>query len=332
MEIDKRPVHVWIVAALLSITAVAGTLLNLFSNSRKSFSETFGSLTGDLGWPMIIVGLYLFLSFIPALIANSKLQKRIWLGFGIPVLVIIPSAIHSFTCSGKFCNFIDIPIIFSSLVFALLYGFYRLILRWNVKFSRSIVCIEVLAICFSIVSIFMLYYSDTKMEKTFAGGTVGDQSAVSICENIKEYDKSVNCWSQLVKIRQPVTNICTLASTGGYYSSCFDGIMQTYRDYNSGINNKNLAKVCKNIAEQTMEKYNIQSTDEFILMGSNNSSNFGLVNAMQIIRACDYNMQPYKDLELISRAYNNKYAPFCNDVESLELKNKCLLHFNQAGN
>lgn len=335
MENDKRSIYVWIIALLAIIAAFLGYFAYNLQTSGQTVVSYFNLITVSPSFPLNILEVFFLLSlvlpFVLAFIANSNFQKKNLLGFGIPILIILYATIHFFTCSGKWCNIIDIPIGLSGLVFALLFGLYILVLRSSTKFSLSVIGIQVVIIFCSIAVILINYNSDIKLTKDLGDKLVDDQTAVSVCENIKDYKEAVTCWHQLVQIRQPKTNVCYFATVDNYSTCYFEGIMNTYRDYYNGKNSENLVGVCTDIATQTMAKYGIKNTDEFMFsavrpLGPND--NKYLSTALQIIRTCGYDTQPYKDLEQISRAYSDKYKPFC-EVENSGLKNKCLQYLSQ---
>jgi len=331
MKNDKRSIYVWVIGLLTNIVAILGTTAYGLHAGGQTVVSYFDSIKGSSDFSLGMLAVYLSLSLVPAFIANSNFQKKNLLGFGIPILIILYATIHFFTCSGKFCNIVDIPIGFGGLVLALLFGLYILVLRSGTKFSLSVIGIQVVIIFCSIALILISYNSDIKLTKDLGDKSVDDQAAVSVCENIKDYKKAVTCWHQLVQVRQPKTNICYFAMADNYSTCFFEGIISTYSDYYNGKNSENFFGVCTDIAIQTMAKYGIKNTDEFMFsavrpLGPND--NKYLSTALQIIRTCGYDTQPYKDLEQISRAYSDKYKPFC-EVENFSLKNKCLQYLSQ---
>jgi hypothetical protein len=330
METDKRSTYVLVIVILANIVAFFGTALYQIYDQGLTFSLFLKNIVDGFNISLFVGGISLFISLIPALIVNSNFRNKNLLGFGIPILVILYATIHFFTCEGKWCNLIDIPIGFGGLIFVLFFGLNILVLRWSKKFSLSIIWIQTAIIFCSIVLVsFNFYHSDFKLNKAFNDESISDQSAVSICEEIK--DHKWNCWNKLVEIRQPETNICVFANEANY-QSCFYGLRGAYNDHEQGKNIKNWSKVCENIVTQTMEKYNIKNTDDFMYAYLPERSSKYLNTAMEIIRSCDSNTQPYKDLDQISRALSSEYKHLCIDVEDSGLKNKCIQYFTQFDN
>ncbi len=333
MEQNQRSLRVWITSILLFTLSTLFTFWKTSEDLRVNPQETIFALFSSerILATLIIFCAYLFISFIPAFIVNSKTSIKNYLGFGIPVLVIIPAMVHYTTCTGKFCGFIDIPIVASALIFATIFIIYKLILRWNIKFSTIIIFIESILILYIIAIMSFVHYSNLSNTDRFSEPSTSDQVAVSLCEKIKSSDRRSDCWKELFEIRQPETNIC-IYTTPYFYSSCFyTGMIGTYKDTNNSVANKNFYKVCANIATETMGFYGIKNLEEFLFI-ENPEINIYLRKAYEIITSCgDINL-PRTDIELIIRAYEAKNKKLCESIQGLELKNRCIDNLNKLVN
>lgn len=333
MDRDQRPLRVWITSTLFFILSTLFTFWKVSEDLHSSPIETIYALMSPerILITLIVFSAYLFISFMPAFIVNSKISLKNYLGFGVPILVIIPSIIHYKTCTAKFCGLIDIPIVAGALIFALVFVIHKLILRWNIKFSAIIILIESVLIVFIIAIMSFFYYSDISNTEKFSEPSTSDQTAVSLCEKIKNYDRSTACWNELFQIRQPKTNIC-IYTTPHLYSSCFyNGMISAYKDTNNDVINKKLYEICANIATETMNLYGIRDIEEFIFTETS-EGNLYLRDAYEIITSCSDINLPHTDIELIIRAYASKNKKFCETIQGIELKNRCTENLNKLFN
>ncbi len=331
MEQDKRPSRVWIVSTLFFATSVIFTFWRISEDLHSSFFGTISELLGSekILYTLIVFFIYIFISFVPAFIANSKILLKNYLGFSIPILIIIPSIIHYTTCTAKFCGIIDIPIVASALIFGILFFIYKLILIWGTKFYSIIITIESIIILCILAILFTTQHSIISTEERFSEPSTSDQVAVSLCEKVNS-SRRQDCWKNLFQIRQPKTNICVY-TTPHFYSDCFyNGIIGTYKNSNNDVVNKNFYSVCANVIPDTMSIYGVKNIEEFLSI--EDSDNIYLRKAYGVITSCGDTGLPQTDIELAITAYNTKDKTFCEKIQAIDVKNKCLENLNKFSN
>jgi hypothetical protein len=136
MGTDKRPFYNWIMVLLLNI----GTIFFLISLVTKSGSA-FSSLLEDL----ILLGVSLFATVVPILISHSSSRWKNRLGYGIPILSLLPLLYFIydyFTCTGKFCQLG--PLVYgwclglSAIIFTVFYTIGVYSKKWSRGFVLSL--------------------------------------------------------------------------------------------------------------------------------------------------------------------------------------------------
>jgi len=118
---------------------------------------------------VIVIGIFLLLSAIPVLISQSDNKWKNRLGYGIPILILLPEIYFIwdyFTCTGKFCG-LDSFVFFiifglSAIIFALFYTLGINYRKWNVGIL-FFMCIELILLIVSIS------YFGEKISRPFIG-------------------------------------------------------------------------------------------------------------------------------------------------------------------
>ncbi|MSR78883.1 MAG: hypothetical protein EXS59_01930 [Candidatus Taylorbacteria bacterium] len=207
METDKRPLYLWLAVALANIgTCITIVIMEVYSGYH-SFAETLGRLMTDQGY-QIVLAVSVALSSIPILISRLHVIWKNYLGYGIPMLVALYSLHHYFTCTGKFCNIIDIPIIGGACIFALLYAIGIYFSKWSVNFVLSLVGIESVLLIGAVL--FLGYYS--YLSSTLATIKASDKiPLVEISLVCGKFPRNsgimYDCWKTAEKMH-PETKVC----------------------------------------------------------------------------------------------------------------------------
>ena len=151
MDTDKRPSYIWFFAILANFGTYLAIVRESIGNGSFGANTILSSVTNNES--LALIGISLFISIIPTLLSGLDFKWRSHLGYGIPILVILYSVWHYYTCLGKFCNLIDIPIGFWGLIFALFYALGTYLRKWNKKVVLSLLWIEVILLVGTIVFI-----------------------------------------------------------------------------------------------------------------------------------------------------------------------------------
>ena len=147
METDKRPFYIWMAVLLANITAAAIIVLSSHSFSLSSLSSG-----------LLPLGVFLFMSAVPVLIAGSKSSLKNIFGYGIPLLLLSPLPYfiwHYYNCTGKFCNLLDALAIWvlglSAAIFVFFYVVGVYFRKWNVNFVLCLISVELFLLIYSIL-------------------------------------------------------------------------------------------------------------------------------------------------------------------------------------
>jgi len=143
MKTDKRTFYLWAVV-LLANTLVALEIM-LSNISRFNISRDNSLLAG---YDFIILGVFLFITVVPVLIAGLKSRFKNYFGYYIPAVLFLSASwfLLHYPCRPIFDFFVcgaepilAFSLIISSAVFVLFYsiGIYARVL--NVKFSLALI-------------------------------------------------------------------------------------------------------------------------------------------------------------------------------------------------
>ncbi len=158
--VDKRSKYVWIIVLLVNIgTAIGGIWMISFDAIRYSYDNAFQYVLKNLISPesLYVIGISLFLTIVPVLISKASNKWVRCLGYGIPILLLlpIPYFIYDYyTCTGKFCEIG--PFILgwgcglSAIIISIFYTIGRKATVWSAKVFLSIIWIEVILIVGSV--------------------------------------------------------------------------------------------------------------------------------------------------------------------------------------
>lgn len=164
METDKRPSYLWTIVLVANIGTVLVYVTVFLSrtlayDNHLPLSEMFGRVVnlGLLYTTLISV----ILSVVPVLISKAKNKWLRRLGYGIPILLIIPVPYYIYdyyTCTGKFCELAPFLLGWScglsSIILAFFYTIGNKVSKWSPKIYLSIIWIELLLIIGLIAYIF----------------------------------------------------------------------------------------------------------------------------------------------------------------------------------
>lgn len=155
MENEKVPSYVWKVVLFFNIPLILFFLFLIFyaSSGAALFLTPF----------FIIIILF---SVIPVRLSQSKKKRKNLIGYGIPILMLLPVpyfVYEAHTCSGKLCEIGPILIIyglfFSSATFAFFYFLAERSKKWSKKkiFFSSLV----LVLLFNFLWRLIIYFSES---------------------------------------------------------------------------------------------------------------------------------------------------------------------------
>lgn len=137
MEQDKRSKYLWTVVFLANL----GVLFALVGVAGSDLADLLSS------FPLIILAISLFATVVPVYISTSPNK---YLGYGLPLFLLLPLPYFiydAYTCTGKFCEILPSILAMSfglsAIVFALFYTIGIFARKWDVKFIRSIMWIEI---------------------------------------------------------------------------------------------------------------------------------------------------------------------------------------------
>ena len=148
METDKRTFYVWIIVLLANVCVVFASV-GLFSSSGSLFESE-----SDL---VVLLVVFLSLSVVPVLISQSNNKWKNRLGYGLPVLLLLPAIFFiwdAYTCTGKFCGiesfFSFILFGFSAIISAFFYTIGNNTKRWRVGIYLFFIFIELILLMVSV--------------------------------------------------------------------------------------------------------------------------------------------------------------------------------------
>jgi hypothetical protein len=225
MNIDKRPFYIWLAVILANVgtyfTAVIGEVYD-------SGAPVFSALSGVVSGYLPVFGISIFVSIIPVWLSGSKFKWRNRLGFGIPILLLLPIPYlvwHMITCTGKFCNLGDVMLIYvlgiSVILFAIFYTAGKYLRVWNSKVVISIVWVEVIILVGAVA--FLGYYlqADSKiaaLEQQSQNATEPSQIGQT-CDALPDGDRQGTCWQKAFKL-YPNVDVCSWSKDAKSKSSC----------------------------------------------------------------------------------------------------------------
>ncbi len=234
--ISKKTFYIWLFAILANVgtylTIVNESITNGHFGTDAFFSPIINS--GNLTF----LGISLFISIIPTLLSGLNFKWRNYIGYGIPIIIILYSVWHFYTCTGKFCNIVDIPIAIGGFIFAVFYALGVYLRKWNGKIILSLLWIEIILLVGGFA--FIIYHSQLNSESKAKISALQEESQdvttpIEIgktCDSIpvKPYDSyNSDCWQRAMKL-YPNTDVCSWSKEANSKNQClfYQGLL--YRE------------------------------------------------------------------------------------------------------
>jgi hypothetical protein len=161
MEIDKRSSYVWIIVLIANIGTALGIILSISSEAiRYSYVNPFQYIFSSIIslTVLYVIGISLFLSIVPVLISKAKNKWVRALGYGIPILLLLPISyfIYDFyTCTGKFCGMQPLLLgwacVISAVIISIFYTVGSKVNTWSKKTFLWIIWIEIILIISALI-------------------------------------------------------------------------------------------------------------------------------------------------------------------------------------
>lgn len=234
---DKRPFYLWLGVILANVgTYLIITTMEVYNSGTSFVIALFRPITTSYS---ILIGVSLFVSIIPIWLSGTKFKRRNYFGFGIPVLLLLPIPYfiwHNFNCTGKFCNLLDIFMVYALGLMALIFVIFYLIgiyfRKWNIKVILSLICIEVIVLIGT--SIFLGYYVhlNSSLELLKTSERTESTKSTQLCDSFPASGPQIgDCWMQVIKAN-PSVDVCSLSKKEYSRQSCLFYMGILYRDTN----------------------------------------------------------------------------------------------------
>lgn len=226
---DRRPEYVWLAVILANI--VGFLVVVSISISEVYYSSGVGYY-GDF---VVIFVFILFFSVVPVLISSDRFKWQKILMFRIiPVLLVLVSSYalyHYFTCTGKFCNLLDMLVLMfvgggAVIFYAVYYIVGKYFKKWNPIISRSFIYLElVLVVVASLTTCYVIYFNQS-ISHFKPGNKAEIKKMRSVCENSIGY-RTYECWDLLIRSNRD-EEICTLVNSKVSQGQCFETERSVY--------------------------------------------------------------------------------------------------------
>jgi hypothetical protein len=128
---------------MMIVFGCPGTILVLIASEVDMYSlpAFFGEILSN--GTLLALGVVALISAVPAFLSSLPSPLRHYLGFGVPFLIALPTLVHNYTCTEKFCNFIDMAIVLGSFIFCLFYVLCLYLRKWNVRIVRVLMLLTI---------------------------------------------------------------------------------------------------------------------------------------------------------------------------------------------
>jgi hypothetical protein len=230
MNTDKRPQYIWIFALLANVSMYLLLVIEAMDFEYSGLELFLVPITNY--WNLAYMVLSVGVSIVPTLLSGFQTNWSRYLGYGVPIFVVLYSFWHGTTCEGKFCSLIDMPIGIAGIMFGIFYALGVSLRRRNEKIILLLVMIESLLLLGGMIFIAYRYQANSEAE----AGIVSLQEvetpadAAIICESIPiDSERSSDCWVAAVR-RFPDLDICAWSNEPDAKDEClfYQGIV--YRE------------------------------------------------------------------------------------------------------
>ncbi len=236
MEIDKRPFYVWLIVILANVgTYLTIVIMEVYDSGVTVINTLFVPITSEFS---IIIGISLFVSIIPIWFSGSSLKWLNRLGYGIPVLLLLPLpyfVYDYYTCTGKFCELGPLVLGWafglSAIIFAIFYLIGVYFRKWNVKVTLSLVWIEAILLVGAILFLGYYLYFDLKLAslQQESQETTTPNEIAKTCDSLPDHSRRSTCWNKAIKLYQGV-DVCALSKETNYKNDCLRTLGLIYRE------------------------------------------------------------------------------------------------------
>ncbi|TAK57609.1 hypothetical protein EPO17_01490 [Patescibacteria group bacterium] len=294
---DKRPMYIWWLVILANIGIYLVAIINeLYSYDRydsigEYLVKPFVGFGTQNVWILII---WILICVVPIIISKLTVGWKHLIGYGIPSLVALFSLVHFFTCTGKFCNFIDIPIIAGAIIFAILYALGIYFAKWNVKVVLSFLWIEIVLLVVGVGFIGYLLAVDASFKEKLSINSSKDFSEIfQICDSAPDYGgRSYHCiekvWTGIID-KNPGKDVCSWATTESSKNICTQTMASVYQS--------------KDRCEEYKNYYDKESGT------SNEEENYRKMKSCWIEKS-----QKYPSIDICGSVYGGDNNQKCRDV------------------
>jgi len=226
MNQDKRKLYIWLFAILANVGTYIAIVIETINGGHFGVDAFIKSIT--TGESLALLGISLLISVVPIWLSGLNFRGRNYIGYGIPILVIIYSIWHYYTCNGKFCNLVDIPIIFSAIIFIVFFTLDIYLRRWSVKISIVLLCIEMVLLLGGIT--FAIYTSHTNavsnaqlslLQQESLKATTPDEIGKT-CDSFPDSPNNSlrgECWQRAMTL-YPNTDVCSWSKEPSSKTQC----------------------------------------------------------------------------------------------------------------
>lgn len=230
---DKRPFYLWLGVFLINIGTYFASIVGGIYNDDIPVSDAFTLIIPGYAW---VFGISLFVSIIPVWLTGTTLRWRNWLGFGFPLLLLLPVPYLVWdinTCTGKMCGLGDYILILilgiSAIAFTIFYLIGIFFRKWNPRFALSLVCLELFLIIGLIATLGYFTFLDLTLKSLAAGKKMEVNHGVQFCENIPSgISRGDRCWFEIVKAN-PYVDVCSLVKNENSKWLCITHREDIYR-------------------------------------------------------------------------------------------------------
>ena len=224
---DRRPQYIWIFVILANIGAYLAIVRYEIGYGYYGIKPWISSVTEGR---IADIGLSLFISILPVLLSGLNFKWCAYLGYGMPLTIIIFSVYHFFNCSGKFCNVGDVPLIIVSVIFAVFFTLGLYLRKWNTKIVVVLLWIEIiLLIGFTMSNVYSSHLNAVSiiklnsLQKEVQNGTDPVEIA-RICDSAPGGSSSRNpfkreCWRRVIAL-YPNVDVCAWSKEENSKETC----------------------------------------------------------------------------------------------------------------
>ena len=200
MDTNKRPFYIWLVVILANVIVYLTIVMIIVRDGHSGASAFLFPVTDSTS--RMLLGFSVLISIIPTRLSRLNLKWGNYLGYGLPILMLLYSVWHYNTCNGKFCNLLDIPIGTGALIFALFYTLGR-----NDKIAQSLLWIEWLIL---IGSMLLIGYHLNLNTESNAWNSATPVEIGKTCDSLPGGNTSIlrqECWIRAMAT-YPNTEVC----------------------------------------------------------------------------------------------------------------------------